>query len=175
MRKIYNRQTVKEVHLADEPRDSNGRIIHSSTFPSLGMVMRVKSFKVDVTAPLQNFYDVLITDELRLAGGEYSILPSSINSVHEDDTIEFSIIDKDNVLGYFPYYGLTVGNDILELEKFLEDDPVMMGDPTTGYHTKILPPTLLGNSIIAGLYMRYSYESHGSQPLEYYAKIHYYN
>lgn len=32
-----------------------------------------------------------------------------------------SIVDKDDVLGLFSTYGLTVGVDVLELKEFVED------------------------------------------------------
>jgi hypothetical protein len=36
------------------------------------------------------------------------------------DYAEFSVVDKDDVLGYFQYYGLTSGVDVLELGKYVK-------------------------------------------------------
>ena len=68
-----------------------------------------------------NIYDEVVTTQLKLRGGWYKVL---CNSSNIGDYIEFAIVDKDNVLGLFAYFGLTVGVDVLELKKFVRTEYV---------------------------------------------------
>jgi hypothetical protein len=66
-----------------------------------------------------NIFDQLVTTEKQLRGGWYEIMDD--NSVL-GDYIEEAVVDKDDVLGLFDTYGLTVGVDVLELKKYVKTE-----------------------------------------------------
>lgn len=65
-----------------------------------------------------NFFDIEITDEIYLIAGEYYVWDTQY--VDKSSYLEFSLIDKNDKLGYFQLLGLTVGVDIFEIHKFLK-------------------------------------------------------
>ena len=74
-----------------------------------------------------------------------------------NDYIEESVIDKDDVLGLFSIYGLTVGVDILELKKYVKKEFI---NPLTAGQRQVFQ----ANStfvVTAGLYLRTAYNSTG--------------
>lgn len=73
-----------------------------------------------------NIFELEITREIFLRGGSVQLLtpPASVKA-HKDDYIEFSVVDKNDVLGMFSLLGLTVGVDILELGKFVRTKKVV--------------------------------------------------
>jgi len=56
--------------------------------------------------------DFRITKELKIRGGDFWCLNATFG-----DTVDFEIVDKDDVLGLFSQYGLTAGVDIISLSK----------------------------------------------------------
>ena len=105
-----------------------------------------------ITAGVENFFDIQITKTKCLRGGRYIIM--NPEDVHEDDYIEFSIIDKDNVLGLFQIYGVPEGG-FLELTKFVKKWWVYK-TPTWEFKSESY------NKILQGLYFRIGYNSHGT-------------
>lgn len=106
-----------------------------------------------------NIFDELVTTERELRGGWYEI----IDAPNRGDYIEFAVVDKDDVLGMFTPLGLTVGQDILELKKYVRQQHV--NPKAEGQRRE-----LLANStfvIISGLYLRTIYESTGGTDIDF--------
>lgn len=96
-----------------------------------------------------NFHDIQVTTEVFIQGAEDYLISNAIDG----DRVEFSIIDKDNVLGLFAAYGLTPGVDVLELSKILRDFHVEPGS----HRGRLLGKT--AGQVLPGLYMRIMYDS----------------
>lgn len=124
-----------------------------------------KGYKYTATAGAQSFFDEQVTQELKLRGGWYALLDS--NAV-VGDYVEFSIIDKDDVLGYFQYYGLTVGQDVLELSKFVRTDYV---NPTSFGRQEFAANS--ASDVVTGLYFRTTYKSVGANDITFKIVIRY--
>ena len=153
---------VPTVHtvLDAESRDDNGNLKIAQTFPSLGMVQIRKGYKFTATAGQTTFYDIEVTTQLRISGGKAWFTNAS--DVHDDDYVEFSIVDKNDVLGLFSTYGLTVGEDVLELAKFVRTSYVKKGDVVAGHPMCFEPSSIHGDPITQGLFMRAAYDSNGT-------------
>lgn len=115
-------------------------------------VLGTTELKFEAIAGVENFFDIQIPYKVFLYGGRYTVL--NANDVHDDDYIEFSIIDKDDVLGLFGVYGIPAGG-FLELSKFVKRWWVK-SSPTYEF--------LSSDAVylIPGLYIRVGYRSHGS-------------
>lgn len=113
----------------------------------------------DVTAGALNIYDELVTYEEQLRAGYYELLDE--NAV-VGDYIEESVVDKDDVLGYFSAYGYVVGVDVLELKKYVKKEYI---NPLTAGQRQIFEA---GSTfkIYPGLYTRTSYTSVGAVDLK---------
>lgn len=134
---------------------TNGHMITAPTLEyDLDLRNIWKGYKYTATAGAQSFFDEQVTQELKLRGGWYALLDSN---AEVGDYVEFSIIDKDDVLGYFQYYGLTVGHDVLELSKFVRTDYV---NPTSFGRQEFAAAS--ASDVVAGLYFRTTYKSIGS-------------
>lgn len=110
--------------------------------------------KYTAEAGATNIFDEVVTSEKQLRGGWYELISSS---VVEGDFVEFAVVDKDDVLGLFTSLGLTVGQDILELVKYVKKEYI---NPTTVGHRQ----TFHAKStfvVVQGLYLRTIYESVG--------------
>ena len=87
-----------------------------------------KGWRYTATAGTQSIFDIEVTSEIRLQGGICHVHnPSDVVS---GDYVEFSVVDKDDVLGLFDSLGLTVGVDVLELAKFCNFDYTTIGQET---------------------------------------------
>lgn len=100
-----------------------------------------------------NIFDMQITSSMvdangycQLFGGEYW----TDGNVLDGDYGEFSVVDKDDVLGLFSQYGLVVGQDVLELSKYVNKRPFL---PNT--HGEIRPNQ--ATKLVQGLYLRSIY------------------
>lgn len=107
------------------------------------------------TAGATNFFDEVVTSIIRLRGGIYQV--SNNGDATVNDYIEFSVIDKDDVTGLFGPNGLTVGNDIIELSKFLKTEYI---DPANPNEVNLQTPGY--TVVIPGLYFRTTYHSTGA-------------
>lgn len=112
-----------------------------------------------VTAGATNIFDELVTTEKLLRGGWFTLMDS--NAV-VGDYIEESVVDKDDVLGYFSLYGYTVGVDVLELKKYVKTEYVH--PKSEGIRQEFQANSVF--AIVAGLYTRTIYESTGGTNLQ---------
>lgn len=101
-----------------------------------------------------NIFDEVVTTQLKLRGGWYKILDSSANI---GDYIEFSIVDKDDILGLFGLFGLTINEDVLELKKFVRTEYISPEDKSRQDFQ-----SLGASEVMAGLYFRTYYYNSGS-------------
>ena len=129
----------------------------------MGLYPKKRSLKGVVPFGTTKFFDTLVESEKRICGGEYWVKNSDVDKIHEDDYIEFSIIDKNDILGLFSTYGLTAGTDILELVKFVYTDYIQKGNPLEGFHSILYEGIKGTNAVVPGLFMRMMCKSHGIQ------------
>jgi len=103
-----------------------------------------------------NYHDYKITTEMRIGYFGYFIQ----SDIDPNDYIEISVIDKDDVLGLFSMYGLTVdGNNFLELIKTVKD-----WHPTKEY--EIFDCKYDDYVVTSGLYVRIAYRSYGKTSIK---------
>ena len=154
--------------------ETNMPIFSPSLEDVRGLYPKKKMYKNTVIAGQLNCFDIVVDTEKRICGGEYWVNTTDSSKVHEDDFIEFSIIDKNNVLGLFTAYGLQVGVDILELCKFVVNDYVKKGNDNSGYHSQLFEGIKGTNKVIPGLFYRVAYDSHGTENISFLWRIYYY-
>jgi hypothetical protein len=95
-----------------------------------------------------NIFDELITKQVFIQGGAFET-----KDAVEGDSADFSIVDKDDAMGLFSLYGLTVGVDVIELRRYVETE--FMFD---GVNKEDLRVEAAGQ-VYAGLYFRTKYVS----------------
>lgn len=146
--------------MARNPITPDGRPVSAPSFEDTGgLNPRWQGYLYTVTAGSLNFFDERIDTEKQLRGGWYEILDS--NSVI-GDYVEQSVIDKDDVLGYFSLYGLTVGQDVLELKKYVKTEYV---NPSTAGQRQVFAVSSTF-TLAVGLYLRVAYNSIGSNDVQ---------
>jgi hypothetical protein len=109
------------------------------------------------TAGATSIFDEVVDVEKKIRGGWYEVYSGAVLG----DYIEFSVVDKDDVLGYFTPLGLVVGQDVLELQKYVRKEYV---NPGSGGRN-----TFMANSVwplIPGLYMRTTFVSTGDDDVD---------
>ncbi|MFX1590479.1 MAG: hypothetical protein ACFFC1_20285, partial [Promethearchaeota archaeon] len=111
---------MEELGLTIPNYTDEGAMVIAQTYGATPETAVWKKRKHTAIAGQTTFFDILVTTEIRIRGGSYKILDFS--KVHEDDYVEFSVVDKDDVLGLFSTDGLEVGVDILELKKFVKTE-----------------------------------------------------
>lgn len=137
-----------------EYKDNTGRISVSPSFEdSQGLSTAWKGHLYVAQPNSLNIYDEQISTQLKLRGGWYNTFTASTLG----DYVEFSIVDKDNVLGLFSLFGLTVGQGVLELKKFVKTAYV---NPNLGNRKEFISAG--ASEIMAGLYFRVYYYNSGS-------------
>lgn len=109
---------------------------------------RYKNVALKAVADATTIEDFRITQEIYLQGADFWVA-----SGHWEDIVDFSVVDKDDVLGLFGYLGLTVGQDILELVRHVDHYPVKPGDSQGSFY----PPSHA--EVASGLYLRVKYEN----------------
>lgn len=119
-----------------------------------GLHPQWKSHLYTCTAGAINIFDELITTEKQLRGGWYELMDT--NAV-VGDYVEESVVDKDDVLGLFSVYGLVVGQDVLELKKYIKTEYV--NPLVAGQRQHFIAKSTF--TIAAGLYTRTAYTSIG--------------
>jgi len=140
----------------DLRRNAEGRPVSAPTFEDTGGVHpQWCGHLYTAVAGQTNIFDEEVTTEKQIRGGWYELLDE--NAV-VNDYIEFSVVDKDDVLGLFAAYGLTVGQDVLELKKYVAKEYV---NPSQRERQIFVAKSTF--KITAGLYLRSAYESTGSQ------------
>jgi len=160
----------------DVRRNESGDPIYSPTLDDvMGLYPKKKSYKNTAVAGQINFFDIEVTQEKRINGGEYWIHNDDVVNVNDDDYVEFSIIDKNDVLGLFSTYGLNKDNgDILELSKFVLTDYVKKGNPENGYHSQLFEGIKGTNLVRTGLFMRAAYVSNGQSNIRWIWRLYFY-
>lgn len=161
----------RKAHIYDE---FGLEVISPSLDDVRGFYPKKQMYKETVIAGQVNIFDHAVSVEKRICGGEYWIPDSDTSKVHVDDFIEFSIVDKNDVLGLFTQYGLVVGVDVLELSKFVINDYVKKGNAAEGYHSQLWEGIKGTNKVIAGLFYRVAYDSSGANNLGFLWRIYYY-
>ena len=159
-------QTSRPIVSTEPAKTDQGELKVYTTVYTSNREWKSVGQKYQIIAPVspetykQNIFDLKLDENIVGADGFCELIAGSYYirneaAIHDDDILEFSVIDKDDVLGLFSQYGLTVGTDVLELAKFIRTHSVVGG---TLVHfipgqRKILPQ---------GLYLRTSYTSYGS-------------
>lgn len=138
--------------------DANGNPVFAPTFENVNMDVRWEGALYTATAGAQSMFDRPIVTELKLRGGWYELLD---NNPVVGDYIEFSIVDKDNVLGLFAPLGLIVGTDVLELAKFVKTDYISPID-----HGRQGFIARSAFDVMGGLYFRTTYHSTGANDVK---------
>jgi len=149
-------------------------IISPTLETAKGMYPKKEQFRNTVSSGQINMFDVEVTTEREICGGEYWAIVNNRNDVHIDDFVEFSIIDKNDVLGYFVYYGLTVGVDILELSKFILSDYIKKGWNGYEYYTQCFEMIKGTSGVVPGLFYRAQVESFGTIDYNFWWRIYFY-
>lgn len=138
-----------------EPKTSDRRTIIAPSWESTeGLDPTWTGRLYTATAGAYSIFDEVITHEIRLRGGWYALVEPSQAAV--GDYVEFSVVDKDDVLGLFGPLGVPEGG-ILELKKYVRKDyvtPSLVGTRQTFKVGGAFP-------VIAGLYLRTAYQSVG--------------
>jgi len=144
-----------------QPVNAAGYPLSAPTFEDTGGLQpQWKGHLYTATAGATSLFDELVVTEKHLRGGWYELVDS--NAV-VGDYVECSIVDKDDVLGLFAMYGLTVGVDVLELQKYIKTEYV--NPVTTGQRQVFLANSTF--AIVAGLYIRTIYESTGTADVKF--------
>jgi hypothetical protein len=166
-RVVYQPKGVQRVDTGI-PFNNEGKPIMSPSFYHADGYNEIQDMKkYQVTSTSVNIFDELIEKEIRLSGGQYWIREEDVNMVSEDDYVEFSIVDKDDVLGLFSVYGVPSGG-FIELAKFVRKHYVRKGDKNSGYYSD-LASNIEGAALVGqGLYKRMYYYSFGAVPLTMY-------
>ncbi len=104
-------------------------------------------------ANAQTFFDTEITTQIYAQSGFYWAQDITVG-----DVMEFSVIDKNDVLGLFSTYGLTVGVDVLELKKYVDDVCVVpeLG-PNNTYDGRYYFEAKKAALLLPGLFIRGAY------------------
>jgi len=105
------------------------------------------------------FDEKITTGHTLLRGGWYELLVPGEAVL--GDYLELAIVDKDDVLGYFGAYGLTVGQDVLELKKYVHNE--YMCPSVAGVRREFGANGVF--QVMAGLYIRTLYTSVGTVPV----------
>jgi len=142
--------------LKDEvPKNENGLPLTAPTFEDTqGLTTVWKSYLYTATAGALSVFDEPVSSQIKMRGGWYELFG---NDAAAGDYVEFSIIDKDDVLGLFSTYGLTVGVDILELKKFVRTEYTNPDSANSRQEFISNGAT----SVYTGLYTRVAYLSTG--------------
>lgn len=146
-------------------KSRDGNPVHAPTFEdTMGLYPEWKGHKYTATAGALSFFDEVVTVEKQLRGGWYELFDD--NAV-EGDYLEFSVVDKDDVLGLFGYLGLTVGEDVLELAKYVKTEYI---NPTRKDRQVFMAKSTF--VVTPGLYVRTSYNSEGTNDVTFKVVTH---
>lgn len=143
----------------------DGNPVIAPTFEdTMGLYPEWAGHKYIATAGATNIFDEVVTTEKQLRGGWYELFDD--NAVI-GDYLEFGVVDKDDVLGLFSLYGMTVGTHVLELAKYVKTEYI---NPTRKDRQ-----IFMANStfvVMAGLYIRTIYESTGANNVQFKVVTH---
>jgi hypothetical protein len=136
--------------LSEINRTDEGNFIYSPTYFSAPEAWRSKGIKFTIPGNSVGINDLMISSQLRIQGADFWA-----RSDIDGNEVEFSVIDKDNVLGYHTIYSLPPGHP-LELTKFVESNffpsGLYCGSKTA---TQAHP-------VVQGLYIRIKYTNNSA-------------
>lgn len=126
-------------------RSSTGEMIIAPTYGFFEEDAHFQGFLLTASGvDVDTVLDHKITSEIFVDSGWYWS-----DNASPGDYAEFSIVDKDDVLGLFSTYGLTQGVDVLELSKYVE---TVYLNPHGDSGVHLNPPSVA--NVASGLYMR---------------------
>ncbi|MBT8428496.1 MAG: hypothetical protein KJN79_01150 [Gammaproteobacteria bacterium] len=136
------------------PKSPEGKPISAPTFEDTGgLHPQWVGHLYTATAGATNIFDEEVTTEKQLRGGWYEVFGSD---AAQGDYVELAVVDKNDTLGLFSTYGLTVGEDVLELKKYVKTEYV--NPVSTGRQVFIANSVFV---VTSGLFIRTIYESTG--------------
>jgi hypothetical protein len=171
------RDSSKSNRLLDR-RNSDGNLVAAQSFRTYnGLIPICRGLDFTCTAgngvEAVTHCDYRITKEIRFFGGLYWVTNPEV--VDGRDFIEYSFVDKDNVLGLFSRYGMVVGTHVLELFKNVINGKVKKGNIAEGYKYRPLELCPAAQDLMTGLYIRTSYHSFGATNVSLYMELEYGN
>lgn len=128
--------------------------VFAPTYFRIDESWRMEGIRFTASGNSTTMYDFRITKELLMQGGLWWVQTTS-----NTDSADFSIVDKDNILGLHTLYGLPVGTAI-ELKKFVKNYSI----PPGTNNGQIQAPTV--SPVVSGLYIRTTYDNNGDDPAE---------
>lgn len=138
--------------LVVENRDAKGNpVVATSVYGFVEERTRFKGYRYVATAGAVSIFDEKVVKQVFIQGGK-----ASVTGANDGDYIEFAIVDKDDVLGLFAAFGLTVGKDVLEVDKY-----VQTYYPAPNIVDEIEHRVQAAGKVIEGLYLRLIYHSTG--------------
>jgi len=137
-------------------------VVHPTHLDTGGLQPGWKSELWTAQAGAQSVFDIPIVQELKLAGGVYEIFEGAAKG----DYVEFSIVDKDDLLGYFTPLGLVVGTDVFEIVKYVETEYI---NPNQSRPVKLRHGSAF--KVVPGLYFRTSYVSVGATDVDFKVRL----
>lgn len=132
----------------------SGGMLISQTYSSFEDDEGFDSILVQAAAGATTIVDFEITTEINARGGYFWSSGGNIG-----DYVVVSVVDKDDVLGLFSTYGLTVGVDVLELGQWVKK--VYINPNGTQWASLVADDVA---PVVAGLYLRSKYENVDTQP-----------
>jgi len=137
--------------------NGDGNLVVSESYEDVPEQCVFKGRKHSASAGDTTFFDIEITSEIRFKKCSYFI--NNVADVNDDDYIEMSIIDKDDVLGLFEENELTVGVDILEIIKFVKTEYICKVGDGAGQNS--FGGDVYGAfPVVEGLFLRVAYNSY---------------
>jgi len=184
MREIYTKP--EQIIKLDEPRNEDGNILFSKTFDELkwnGETVHPLQIGYDFESNISDGenvtitnFDIEITTEKLLQGGMYWILNPS--DVDVRDYVNFAVVDRNGVVihpeygvSLFTLLGLTPSVDVLELQPIVSNIKIKKGCSSNCYF--YYPLQNIGDSspVISGIFMRASYHSFSTVPINFYMEL----
>lgn len=129
-----------------------GALVTAPTYSQYEEDAAFKGIMLDAPANQTSFHDLEITTQIYIEGGYFWS-----DGGNRGDYVEVSVVDKDDVLGLFTQLNLTVGVDVLELDKFVETMYLKPG----GMEFSLVQTSDIAQ-VMAGLYIRTKYENTGA-------------
>lgn len=135
----------KEASIRDD-----GAMVVAPTYGEVDRLPMWNGYKLEFPFNDTWFYDIKLDKDCKLLEAKYRILDNGY--ISDNDYVEISIIDKDNVLGLFDNYGLVPGADIIEVRK------IVRGEFIKGNFGQI-ERGISAMPLKGGLYIRVAYNS----------------
>lgn len=126
--------------------DSKGaRVVANQAYQHADEATLFNGFRYVAPANAVTIFDEPVGNQLIYIQGGHA----DIHQGNDNNFIDFSIVDKDDALGMFGALGYTVGQDVLELGKFVDNYPV---SPGTSKNVDLIART--ATLVYPGLYRR---------------------